>query len=129
VGSGVSTELTIEGHQHPLPPGIELAAFRTVQEALTNVRKHAGRSASAVVRISYETQSLIVEVADDGSGAVTSLSGIGTGNGLIGMRERVEIYGGQFTSGPRRGGGYSVRAVLPIAGSETPARSSAEQRA
>ena len=128
VGTGVATELVIEGQQHPLAPGIELAAFRIVQEALTNVRKHAGCSASAVVRISYETHSLIVEVTDDGSGAATSLSAVGTGNGLIGMRERVEIYGGRFTSGPRHGGGYSVCAVLPIVSSDAEARSSAEQR-
>ena len=56
----------------------------------------------------------MVEVTDDGRGAATSLAGVGAGNGLIGMRERVEIYGGQFTSGPRHGGGYAVRAILPI---------------
>ena len=85
-----------------------------MQEALTNVRKHAGRSASATVRISYGTDLLVVEVTDDGRGAATSLSGVGTGHGLIGMRERVEIYGGELTSGPRPGGGYAVRAVLPV---------------
>ncbi|MGD9701162.1 MAG: sensor histidine kinase [Acidimicrobiia bacterium] len=112
--TGVATELIVEGRQRALAPGIELTAFRIVQEALTNVRKHAGRSASATVRISYETDDLVVEVIDDGCGAATSLSGVGTGNGLIGMRERVEIYGGEFTSGPRRGGGYVVRATLPV---------------
>jgi signal transduction histidine kinase len=128
-GTGVATELIIEGHQHPLAPGIELAAFRIVQEALTNVRKHAGRSVSAVVRIAYETHTLVVEVTDDGSGAATTLSAVGSGNGLIGMRERVEIYGGQFTSGPRHGGGYSVRAVLPIVSSGDHASASVlEQR-
>ena len=91
-----------------------MAAYRIVQEALTNVRKHAGRSASATVRIAYETDALVVEVTDDGRGAATSLSGLGAGHGLIGMRERVEIYGGEFTAGPRPGGGYAVRAVLPI---------------
>ena len=112
--TGVATDLVIEGRQRSVAPGIELAAFRIVQEALTNVRKHAGASASATVRISYEPRDLVVEVADDGRGAATSFAGVGTGNGLIGMRERVEIYGGQFTSGPRVGGGYTVRAVLPI---------------
>ncbi len=116
---GVSTKLVVEGQQRPLAPGIELAAFRIVQEALTNVRKHAGATASATVHISYETDVLVVEVTDDGRGAATSLSGVGTGNGLIGMRERVEIYGGQFTSGPRRGGGYAVRATLPIVSNST----------
>jgi signal transduction histidine kinase len=123
--SGVPTELVIDGSPQPLAPGIELAAFRIVQEALTNVRKHAGRSASAIVRLSYETQSLVVEVNDDGRGAATSLSGVGTGHGLIGMRERVEIYGGEFTSGPRVGGGYTVRAILPIVNTDT--RTSAPQ--
>ncbi len=127
-GTGVATELIVEGQRHALAPGIELAAFRIVQEALTNVRKHAGQSASAVVRISYEAHSLIVEVTDDGSGAATTLSGVGAGNGLIGMRERVEIYGGQFTSGPRQGGGYSVRAVLPIVNNAAEARAAAGPR-
>jgi signal transduction histidine kinase len=66
------------------------------------------------VRISYETDLLVVEVIDDGRGAATALSGVGTGHGVIGMRERVDIYGGEFTSGPRPGGGYAVRAVLPV---------------
>jgi signal transduction histidine kinase len=112
--TGVATHLVIEGRQRPIAPGIELAAFRIVQEALTNVRKHAGESASATVRISYEPRDLVVEVSDDGRGAATSLSGAGSGHGSIGMRERVDIYGGQFTSGPRAGGGYTVRASLPI---------------
>ena len=72
------------------------------------------RSAAATVRISYEPAVLVVEVTDDGRGAATSLAGIGTGHGLIGMRERVEIYGGELTAGPRPGGGYAVRATLPI---------------
>ncbi len=117
--TGVTTELVIDGHQRPVAPGIELAAFRIVQEALTNVRKHAGGSASATVRISYEDHVLVVDVTDDGRGAVTSMSGAGTGHGLIGMRERVEIYGGELTSGPRPGGGYAVRAILPIVDIDT----------
>lgn len=127
--TGVAAELVIEGHQRPVAPGIELAAFRIVQEALTNVRKHAGRSASATVRIAYEPDVLVVEITDDGRGAATALSGIGSGHGLIGMRERVEIYGGELTSGPRPGGGYAVRAVLPIVDTDTRADSPAvEQR-
>lgn len=117
--SGVATELVIDGTQRPVAPGIELAAFRIVQEALTNVRKHAGRTASATVRISYQSDVLVIEVTDDGRGAATTLAGVGTGNGLIGMRERVEIYGGEFTSGPRTGGGYGVRAILPIVNAES----------
>ena len=117
--TGVPTELCVEGRQRDLATGIELTAYRIVQEALTNVRKHAGGSASATVRIAFERDVLVVEVLDDGRGAATSLSGVGTGHGLIGMRERVEIYGGEFTSGPRPGGGYAVRAVLPAVASST----------
>jgi signal transduction histidine kinase len=105
----------------PLAPGVELAAYRIVQEALTNVRKHAGAAASATVRITYEPQALMIEVIDDGRGAVSSLTNSGGGHGLIGMRERVEIYGGELTSGPRPGGGYAVRAVLPVVNDTVPA--------
>ena len=99
----------------PLAPGIELAAYRIVQEALTNVRKHAGPTGLGDgARSRTRPHVLVVEVTDDGRGAATSLSAIGAGHGLIGMRERVEIYGGEFTAGPRPGGGYAVRAVLPI---------------
>jgi signal transduction histidine kinase len=117
---GVETTLVVAGEQRALAPGIELAAYRIVQEALTNVRKHAG-AASATVRIAYEPRALVIEVSDDGRGAVTSLSRSGAGHGLIGMRERVEIYGGELTSGPRPGGGFVVRAVLPVVGDTAPA--------
>ncbi len=112
--SGVATDLIVEGPARGLAPGIELTAYRIAQEALTNVRKHAGRAASARVRITYLTGSLIVDVTDDGRGDTNGLSRLGSGHGLIGMRERVEIYGGQFTAGPRQNGGFAVRAVLPI---------------
>jgi signal transduction histidine kinase len=127
--SGVATELVIDGQQRTVAPGIELAAFRIVQEALTNVRKHAGGSASATVRISYEPNVLMVEVTDDGCGAATSLSGTGAGHGMIGMRERVEIYGGELISGPRPGGGFLVRAVLPIVNNDAAGVPAVEQRA
>jgi signal transduction histidine kinase len=112
--SGVAAELVIDGDQRAVAPGIELAVYRIVQEALTNVRKHAGPTASATVRVSYEAHALVVNVTDNGRGAATSLSRSGSGQGLIGMRERVDIYGGEFTAGPRPGGGYAVHAVLPI---------------
>jgi signal transduction histidine kinase len=112
--SGIATELLVDGERRDLPPGVELAAYRIVQEALTNVLKHAGSSASAQVRLAYEPDALVIEVTDDGRGAVTSLFGAGAGHGLIGMRERVAIYGGALTAGPRPGGGYRVRASLPI---------------
>ncbi|HEX6659996.1 MAG TPA: sensor histidine kinase, partial [Ilumatobacter sp.] len=119
--AGVTTKLMIDGEQRALAPGVELAAYRIVQEALTNVRKHAGGSASATVRIAYEPQEVTIEVIDDGRGAVSSLSRSGGGHGLIGMRERVEIYGGELTSGPRPGGGFVVRAVLPVVSDTAPA--------
>ena len=116
--SGVPTELVTEGDQRALAPGIELAVYRVVQEALTNVLKHAGPSTSAAVHIAYATNELTVEVTDDGRGAATELSGRGAGHGLIGMRERVEIYGGTFSAGPRANGGFGVSAVLPIVPSD-----------
>jgi signal transduction histidine kinase len=116
--AGVPTELVVDGDPRPLPPGIELAAYRIVQEALTNIRKHAGRSASARVHLRYEPTSLLVEVRDDGRGAASALAGIGAGHGLIGMRERVEVYGGELWAGPQRGGGFTVRASLPIPDAE-----------
>jgi signal transduction histidine kinase len=123
--SGIPTELVTEGSQRALAPGLELAVYRVVQEALTNVLKHAGPSTSAAVHIAYGTRELTVEVTDDGQGAATDLSGQGAGHGLIGMRERVEIYGGTFSAGPGAGGGFHVRAVLPIVPSvvaDVPAR-------
>lgn len=112
--AGVSTELFVTGDQRTLPAGIELAAYRIVQESLTNARKHAGRSASAVVRLRFGDDVLTLEITDDGAGAMSTLAATGAGNGLVGMRERVEIYGGQLSAGPRRGGGFTVHAQLPV---------------
>jgi signal transduction histidine kinase len=111
--SGVATTYVVNGRVRDLPPGIELAGYRTVQEALTNVRKHAGQSVSAAVRIDYLPDALSLEITDDGDGASSFLSDSGSTNGLIGIRERVEIYEGQFFAGPRPTGGYSVRVILP----------------
>lgn len=119
VESGVATELVITGLARPLAAGIELTAFRIVQEALTNVRRHAGNAASATVRLAYDPSTLTIDVTDDGRGAVSALSDAGGGNGLIGMRERIEIYDGTFEAGPVAGGGYAVRAVLPVDASES----------
>ena len=118
--AGVDTTLVVIGGARELAPGIGLTAFRIVQEALTNVLKHAGSNASATVTISYGRSSVTIEIVDDGRGAVSSLSQAGGGNGLIGMRERVDIYGGELSAGPRTGGGYAVRAVLPTDDSERP---------
>ncbi len=113
VDAGVATDLVVTGTQRDLAPGIELTAFRIVQEALTNVLKHAGPAASATVTITYDPGAVTVEITDDGRGAASSLSPADGGHGLIGMHERVEIYGGQLSAGPRTGGGFAVRAVLP----------------
>ena len=118
--AGVDTTLVVIGDARELAPGIGLTAFRIVQEALTNVLKHAGSNASATVTIAYGRSSVTIEIVDDGRGAVSSLSEAGGGNGLIGMRERVDIYGGELSAGPRTGGGYAVRAVLPTDDSERP---------
>lgn len=112
--AGVPTSLSVTGVERELPTGVGLAAYRLAQESLTNVLKHAGESATADVRLHYGADTLEIDVTDDGRGAVSSLSTTGTGHGLIGMRERVEVYGGQFCAEPRTGGGYGVRAVFPI---------------
>ncbi len=112
--AGVPTELTVTGSERDLPAGIGLAAYRLVQEALTNVLKHAGTSAHADVRLDYTDDTLEIEVVDDGRGAVSSLGSSGGGNGLIGMRARVDVYDGEFSARPKPGGGYRVLAVLPI---------------
>jgi signal transduction histidine kinase len=124
--AGVPTELVTVGDPRPLSPGIELAVYRLVQEGLTNVRKHAGSAASATVRITYRPRSVALEIVDDGRGAATSLSGSGGGHGLLGMRERIEIYGGELTCGPRPGGGYAVRAELPIVDGSAPSASASD---
>jgi signal transduction histidine kinase len=113
VEAGVVTDLVITGDVRELSPGVELTAFRVVQEALTNVLKHAGPTAIAAVSIDYRTDDVVIDISDNGRGAVSRLANAGGGNGLIGMRERVEIYGGSLSTGPRTGGGYAVRAVLP----------------
>jgi signal transduction histidine kinase len=109
--SGLPVELRIEGEPVHLPAGIDLSAYRIVQEALTNVVKHAGDAVAEVV-IRYEAHALELDVVDDGRGRATSLNG--SGHGLIGMRERVALYGGTLNAGTLNGGGYAVRARLPF---------------
>ena len=119
--AGLPVELVITGAR-TLPPGVDLAAYRVVQEALTNVIKHANQARS-VVRIEYGPSELLIDVADDGrppSGAPGATGpgrsqppGAG-GRGLIGLRERIAIYGGDLDAGPRPGGGWRVRARIPI---------------
>jgi signal transduction histidine kinase len=112
--AGLPVTVTVSGAERALPPEVDQAAYRIVQEALTNVSRHAGR-ACASVHLRYTPDALSVQVDDDGTGAGTS-SGprpAGPGLGLIGMRERVTALGGRLHAGPRDGGGFQVRAVFP----------------
>ena len=109
--AGLPVEMRVEGEEIALPAGIDLSAYRIVQEALTNALKHAGPARAWVV-VRYGADEVEVEVANDG----VSNGGSG-GYGLIGMRERVALYGGDLTAGPRDGGGFTISARLPVAGS------------
>jgi signal transduction histidine kinase len=109
--AGLPVEFRVDGEPRDLPVGIELSAYRIVQEALTNALKHAGR-AHACVSVRYGPDSLELEIADDGAGAQTDVpSG---GHGLVGIRERVTLYGGTFDASARRGGGFAVKVLLPL---------------
>jgi signal transduction histidine kinase len=109
--AGLPTKLVVEGEPKELPPSLDLAVYRVVQESLTNALRHAG-PAEAVVTLSYRPEGLVVEVKDNGKGA----AGGAGGNGLVGMRERVEALGGALVAGPADAGGFRVRAELPYAG-------------
>jgi signal transduction histidine kinase len=117
--AGMRVSHTVEGPVRPLPAGLSLAAYRIVQEALTNVRKHAGAEAPAAVTLRYSQDELLVRVTDDGGG-VAGLPHYGTapenpgGHGLSGMRERAAMYGGTVQAGPRASGGFEVTARLPL---------------
>jgi signal transduction histidine kinase len=110
--AGLPVDVTIEGEPHNLAPGLDLTAYRVVQEALTNALKYAG-PAHAWVAVRWGADDLELEVANDGGDAG---AGDGGGHGLAGMRERVAVYGGELDSGPRDGGGFVVRARLPLGG-------------
>ena len=114
--AGLAVKLRVEGTRPQVPPGVDLSAYRIVQEALTNVVRHAGPARAQVV-VCYGDQEVTLEVTDDGRGAA-ALAGdgrAGTGHGLIGMRERVALFGGDLQVGPRPGGGFRVAARLPFA--------------
>jgi signal transduction histidine kinase len=119
VTAGLPVELHITGTPRDLPPGLGLAVFRVVQEALTNVIKHAGKPQTEV-RLDYEPAALVVEVADGGrpipaAGPAPDASiPRGAGMGLLGLRERVALYGGELAAGPRPGGGWLVKARMPV---------------
>ncbi|QTE00044.1 sensor histidine kinase [Streptomyces cyanogenus] len=116
--SGLPVDFKVEGTPRPLPSGVELTAYRIVQEALTNTRKHGGPDAGASVRLVYFDDGLGLLVEDDGKGAPHELyeegGADGQGHGLIGMRERVGMVGGTLDAGPRPGGGFRISALLPL---------------
>ena len=111
--TGLAVSFTVEGVPQPLPDGAALAAYRIVQESLTNTRKHGGPRATAQVTLRYLEDALLLRITDDGLGSAAASDG--AGHGLTGMRERVAIYGGWVQAGPRPSGGYQVTARLPLA--------------
>jgi signal transduction histidine kinase len=116
--AGLKVELVVEGDRGGLSTGDELTVLRIVQESLTNVLRHAGPGARVAITLRFDGDTVAISVVDDGAG---SLAGPGSaaervsgGNGLVGMRERVEVSGGSFTAGPRLGAGWQVEAELPV---------------
>jgi signal transduction histidine kinase len=117
-GAGLPVGLTVDGDPRELPAGAELAAYRVVQEALTNAIRHAGRAPTEVL-VRWEPEALVIVVADTGRGTVPANAEEddatpGGGHGLVGMRERVRVYGGELTALPRPDGGFVVRARIPL---------------
>ncbi len=112
--AGLPVRLETVGDLSTLPAGLGLGIYRIVQEALTNTLKHAGSGATATVRVTQVADQVEVEVADDGFGTPHDLVAVSGGNGLIGMRERAGVLGGTLEAGPNPGGGWRVRAVLPL---------------
>jgi signal transduction histidine kinase len=117
-GAGVRVTLEVTGRPRPAPAGVDLSAYRIIQEALTNVVRHAGTGAWCVVTVAYTDADLVVRVTDDGGLPVTLLSPsvapAGSGHGIVGMRERVHLCGGTFSALPRPEGGFCVMAALPL---------------
>ncbi|MFD9813861.1 sensor histidine kinase [Streptomyces sp. NPDC059080] len=117
-GAGLPVDFRVDGTPRPLPSGVALTAYRIVQEALTNTRKHGGPDVGATVRLTYGDAELELLIEDDGRGAQRELyeegGADGLGHGLIGMRERVGMVGGSLEAGPCDGGGFRIDAVLPL---------------
>jgi signal transduction histidine kinase len=112
--AGLEVDLTIEGEKQRLESGVDLSAFRIVQEALTNTLKHAG-PARAQVTLRYGRHDVEVDVSDNGRGVpATAGNGAVIGQGLVGMRERVAMLGGEIEAGYRKDGGFAVHAKLPL---------------
>lgn len=125
--AGLPVEVRVDGDPRPLPSGVEVSAYRVVQEALTNVLKHAGEVRRVEVVLDHRPRSLVVTITDDGRGpGVDPPAGAVPGSGLVGMRERVAMFAGHLDAGARPGGGYRVRATVPI-GEAAAAADAAEQ--
>jgi signal transduction histidine kinase len=112
--AGLEVDLDVTGDRSLLPPGLDLTAYRIIQESLTNVLKHANAT-TVRVALAFQRTQLELEVSDDGSpAAVTPLAAHGSGQGLIGMRERVKVFGGSISAGATPTGGWTVHARLPL---------------
>jgi len=111
--AGVRVQLEIRGTQRPVPPAVDLAAYRIVQEALTNVVKHA-RTTESRVAVTYADDAIRLEITDDGHGGPADSVAVSAGHGIAGMAERVSLFGGEFHAGPRPGRGFRVAARLPL---------------
>jgi signal transduction histidine kinase len=114
--AGVDVRLDVSGRPRDLPTGVDLAAYRIIQESLTNVVRHA-RAATARIAIAYSRSDVVIQVEDDGRGVDDRVNhSVGCGNGLLGMHERASALGGELEAGPLAGGGFRVRARLPLDG-------------
>jgi signal transduction histidine kinase len=111
-GAGLAVSLEFEGDPRPAPAAVDLSAYRIVQEALTNAAKHSGRC-TVRVEVRWQPTNVELEITNDGTGKAAG-GGEPTGHGLVGMRERVALVGGEVEAGPRRDGSYRVRARLPL---------------
>ena len=115
--AGVRVSVHTAGQPHSIDRSVDAAAYRIVSESLTNVTKHSGVGASAEVRVEWTDTHLNIDVSDDGAGAGGD-SRLSTGNGLLGLTERVVLVGGSFEARPRQTGGYEVHASLPLPASD-----------
>lgn len=114
VEAGLSIDVVVEGTPRPLPAGVDLNAYRIIQESLTNTLKHGGPDVKAQVHLDFADTELGIEVTDNGRGAAEALVAGDSGHGLLGMQERIALLDGDFASGPRPGGGYRVAAKIPV---------------
>ncbi|SKC74347.1 sensor histidine kinase [Krasilnikoviella flava] len=122
-GAGVPVAVTVTGARRTLPAAVDEAAYRVVQEALTNVARHGGPGATATVRVALAARELVLEVDDDGRGSAGPPQ---AGHGLTGMRERVDALGGTLRAAPRDAGGFGVRVTLPLPGARPAADGAAD---